>query len=49
MTRNKGAIRYTCDLTVDGETLFGFPIIGRRFLPLTKKVLAEKDSEEKKF
>lgn len=48
MTRNKGAVRYTGDLTVDGETLYGFPISERRFLPLTKKVLAGKDSEGKR-
>lgn len=47
-TRNKGAIRYHGDVTIDGETIFDISISGRKILPLSKKVIEGKDSEGKK-
>ena len=47
-TRNKGAIRYHGDITIDGETIFDIPISERKILHLSKKVIEGKDSEGKK-
>lgn len=48
-TRNKGAIRYRGDVTIDGETIYDISISGRKVLHLSKKVIEGKDSEGKKI
>lgn len=47
-TRNKGAVRYRGDITIDGDTIQDISISGRKVLRLSGKIIKGKDSEGKK-
>ena len=48
-TRNKGAVRYRGDVTIDGDTIHDISISGRKVLRLSGKIIKGKDSEGKKI